>query len=378
MAQRVFTEADLFTEHAYARPHTAGGQRLHGGFDAEDGYLPPRSRGRNEALDAWSAALAERGGALFEADASLLSGPRMPNVAQQRLLLREGIGAPFWNSLTITGKIEARGRVLAEMSFPDPQALVVEGVSEMAIGHLNRGLLKAHGIDEGGEPEAGIGGHDVMWFVARDLVFGAGAYPDVEPPESIARPEAGRRWMPQIAPPYEGLLSFLMNLLLIEFRAEIGFAATQDILRTPDLFADCRDAAEEAAELVERIRTDEEIHVRSLRLYLGELCASTLRGVNGDELPGSTLIEPFWQGLVRWATVEQPRLAAEAQYEVLKAQILTHPEGERILAAFDACSDLRDTSPVGAICRSRSDANEVRVRRGPLARDRSYGNGDAE
>jgi hypothetical protein len=70
-------------------------------------------RGGTEAIEAWTAALRERGGDLFDADASLLGGPRMPNAAQQRLLLREGIGAPFWNSLTVTGKIEGRGRILA-------------------------------------------------------------------------------------------------------------------------------------------------------------------------------------------------------------------------------------------------------------------------
>ena len=152
------------------------------------------------------------------------------------------------------------------MKFPDLQKVIKEDISQMAIGHLNRGLLVAHGLDEGGEPDKGIGGHDVMWFVARDLVFPENAFPDIEPPASISRPEAGKRWMPEIAPEYEGMLSFLMNLLLIEFRAEIGFAITQNVFRTKDLFTDRRAAAEEAAEIIERIRTDEEIHVRSLRL----------------------------------------------------------------------------------------------------------------
>ena len=55
--------------------------------------------------------------------------------------------------------------MLAEMKFPDLRNIVVEDISSMAIGHLNGGLLVAHGIDEGGEPDKGIGGHDVMWFV---------------------------------------------------------------------------------------------------------------------------------------------------------------------------------------------------------------------
>lgn len=339
--QLIYAEAELMSDAPMAQSHTIDGRRLHGGFDAAGRYVPPRSLGRSAAIAAWTDALLARGGSLFAADASLLTGPRMPNVAQQQLLLREGIGMPFWNNLTTTGKIEGRGRVLAEMQFPDLQTLVLEDISAMAIGHLNKGLLKAHGIDEGGEPGRGIGGHDVMWFVARDLVFGAGAYPDVEPPDSISRPEAGRRWMPELPAPYEGLLSFLMNLLMIEFRAEIGFANTQEILRTPDLFVDRRAAAEEAALIVERIREDELIHVTSLRLYLGELRAVTLRTVDGGTIAGATVIDRFWHGLVRWATVEQPRLAAETQHQQLCPIIAAHAEGARVRAAFDGLSDLR-------------------------------------
>lgn len=341
MPQLQFTEEALYDDHEYATLHERGGVRLHGGFDSEGRYLPPRSKGRSRAIAAWTAALRERGGELFAADASLLTGARLPNVAQQTLLLENGIGRPFWNSLTITGKIEGRGRILAEMAFPDLQKVVVEDISGMALGHLNKGLLVMHGIDEGGEPDRGIGGHDVMWFVARDLAFGADAYPDVEPPQSIARPEAGHRLMPELAPEYEAMLSFLMNLLLIEFRAEIGFASTQEILRNPKLFRDRRAQAEEAAEIVGRIREDELIHVESLRLYLGELRELTLKTVAGGTVPGAVLIDRFWDGLVRWATVEQPAMAAAAQYETLKPVILGEPDGARVLAEFDALADPR-------------------------------------
>ena len=180
-----------------------------------------------------------------------------------------------------------------------------------------------------------------MWFVARDLVFDADAHPDVEPPGNIARPEAGERFMPEIDQPYEGMLSFLMNLLLIEFRAEIGFAATQEVLRTQALFTDRRANAEEAADLVGRIRLDEEIHVESLRLYLGEFRELTVKTLDGGTVSGRELTDRFWDGLVGWATVEQPKIAAENQYQVLKPMILSHPEGVRILAEFDALGDTR-------------------------------------
>ncbi|MDA1073476.1 MAG: hypothetical protein O3A63_01775 [Proteobacteria bacterium] len=340
MSQLVFTSEELNSEHAYASLQSAGGQRMHGGFDRDGSYVPPRSLLREPAIRAWSDALRGRGGDLFDADASLLTGPRLPNPEQQKMLIRAGIDRPFWNGLTITGKIEGRGRVLAEMVFPDLQDIIVEDLAETALGHLNKGLLAAHGIDEGGQPDKGIGGHDVMWFVARDLTFGEDAYPDVEPPQNIARPEAGTRFMPEIGPAYEGMLSFLMNLLMIEFRAEIGFANTQEVLRTPDLFVDRREGALEASEFVERIRTDEEIHVRSLRLYLGELRELTLKTVDGGTVKGAVLIDRFWTGLVNWATEDQPRMAARAQFDVLKPIILAHADGPALLERFKALADL--------------------------------------
>ncbi len=346
MTKLVYTESELFAEHDYAAPHIVDGVRMHGGFGADGKYQPPRALIREEALAHWASALNERGGTLMDADASLLSGIRLPNTAQYRVLLRHGLGETFWNSLTITGKIEAKGRILAEMEFPHLQPFIIEDISEMAIGHLNAGLLKAHGIDEGGDPQAtgpdhvdAVGAHDVMWFVARDLAFGRNAFPDVEPPERIARDEDGQRWLAEVHPALEGVVSFLMNLLMIEFRAEIGFATTQEVLRTPELFTDRRELAEEAADLVGRIRTDEEIHVRSLRLYLGELRSVTFKTTDGGSVSGALVIDRFWEGLVRWATVEQPPLAAAQQMELIEARIRQHADGEAILAEFLAASE---------------------------------------
>ena len=334
-----YTQDELLTEHDFAELHVIDGQRLHGGFDEKRSYVPPRSKIRPQAIANWSAALRERGGDLLDADSSLLRGPRVPNFEQQCLLIGNGLGRVFWNSLTVTGKIEGRGRMLATTPFPNLQPLVVEDISDMAIGHLNKGLLIAHGIDEGGIPEEGIGGHDVMWFIARDLAFGKDAYPDAEPPGRIAREEEGRRRMPAIPLPYEGFLSFLMNLLLIEFRAEIGFASSQRVFRTTELFPGREEEALEAAEIIERIRTDELIHVESLRLYLGELRSLTLRREDGGTIPGHEIIDPFWQNLIAWSVGEQPRLVAAQTHASIADMIDAHANGPKFRARFD---ELRD------------------------------------
>ena len=333
-----YRQDELLADHDYAEEHVVLGQRLHGGIMADGTYQPPRALIREPAFDAWESALRERGGEPFGASADLLDGLRMPTAAQQAVLVRNGLGLSFWNSLTIIGKIEARGRLLAEMEFPDLQEAIVDDISEMAIGHLNKGLLLAHGLDEGGLPGEGIGGHDAMWFAARDLAFGPDAYPDVDPPENIGREDAGIRYVPEIAPQIEGMVSFLANLLIIEFRAELGFADTQEILRTPDLFADRRADAELAAEIVERIRTDEAIHVRSLNLYLGEMRSVSFRTLDGGTVSGAELIDRFWDGLVRWATVDQPKLVAEDSRRMLRDRIDAHREADRVLAEFEAAA----------------------------------------
>lgn len=337
MTALAYSEDELMLDHPDLTPHLVAGRLMHGGFSADGSYQPPRAVVRVPALDAWAAALAERGGRPLDAHASLLGGARTPTVEQSRVLLRHGLGETFWNSLTIIGKIEARGRLLAEVEFPALQPYIVDDTSLMAIGHLGRGLLKAHGFDEGGTE--GVGAHDQMWFAARDLAFGEGAYPDVDPPENIARPEAGARLVPEVAPQVEGLLSLLMNLLVIEFRAEIGFAETQAILRTPDLFPGRRAEAEEAAKIIERIRTDEAIHVSSLRLYLGECASVTFRTVDGTgTISGQVLIDRFWNGLVQWATVDQPALSAAVQREMLHGRIAAHPDADEVREAFDAAA----------------------------------------
>lgn len=335
--QLVYQPDELMLDHPFDEPQMVNGVRLHGGFIGGV-YQSPRSLVRSRAIEAWSESLCNRGGAPLEAGSSLLQGVRVPNSSQQMVLVRNGLDETFWNSFTIIGKLEARGRLLAEMEFPHLQDSIVDDISAMAIGHLHKGLLLAHGLDEGGQPSEGIGGHDAMWFVARDLVFGPDAHPDVDPPENIGRPVSEDKVHMGVPAEAEGLVSLLANLLIIEFRAELGFADTQAVLRNPELFADRRSEAAIAAEVVERIRTDELLHVESLRLYLVELRTVSFQSDSGHPVAGSDLIDSLWSDLVHWAAVEQPALVADQQQSLIEHRIAKHPEADRVLSEFRAAA----------------------------------------
>jgi hypothetical protein len=336
-----YSREELLESHAYARPHEEAGYKLHGGFLADGSYCSPRTKVRWPAVKAWQAALRARGWPIIDADGELLKRGAYPNEAQQKLLLSDAFGRTMWNSLWITGIIEARGRSLCNMPAPDMQKLAVEDIAETALGHLGQGLLFAHGADEGGDPGApGLGAHDAMWFAARDLVFGKDAYPIPVPPESIARPDEGRL-MPEIAEPFENLIRMLMNVLMIEVRAESSFAFNIRVFRDPDNFHDRRAEADLAATLVERIRVDEAIHVAYLATPISELRSLTLRRTGGGPIPGTEVIDPVWAKMVDWHGREERLLAAKRTRQTVESQLVEErgEAGRALLARFDALAD---------------------------------------
>ena len=335
MSTLIYSEAELLAEHRYARPQIEAGYRLHGGFDGAGTYLSPRTLIRWPAVKAWQAALASRGFPLIDASTRLLRRGNYPSFDQQRLLLDLGLGQTLWNALTITGFVEARGRRLAEFPAPDFQAIVDEDISGTATAHLGKGLMKAHGLDEGGSPEKGEGGHDTMWFAVRDLLFGKDAYPLPVVPESLARPELGRL-MPQIPLPHEQTILLLMNVLMIEIRAEAFFSFCTRLMRAPELFVDRRAAAEQAAVLVERIRQDEAIHVAYLQTAVSELRSFVFRSEAGGTVPGKAFIDPIWNGMVHWHSVTTLEHGRAQSREAIAAQLLARHDGAQRLAAFDA------------------------------------------
>ena len=335
MSQLLYTEAELFADHAYVRSHEQAGHVMHGGFDAQAQYHSPRTLHRWPAVLEWQKALQARGWPLIDATTRLLSRGNFPSFEQQKLLLGWGLGQTLWNSLTVTGVVEARGLALAQAVAPDFQQLIEEDISNTTLGHLGKGLLKAHGFDEGGVPGSGKGGHDSMWFAARDLVFGKDAYPMPEVPPSLARPQTDRL-LPQIAPQFEPLIILMMNVLMIEIRAEAFFSFCTRVLREPQLFSDRREAAEQAAVMVERIRTDEAIHVAYLQTAVSELRSFTFKTLDGGPVAGKDLLDPLWQGFVHWhsvTTVEHSRAQTRAAIEAAVGRL---PEARRKWAEFVA------------------------------------------
>ena len=338
MSQLVYSKADLLAEHEYARPQVEAGYRLHGGFDAAGRYISPRTLWRWPAVKAWQAALQEKGWPLIDASSWLLQRGSYPGFEQQKFLLGLGLGRTLWNSLTITGIVEARGQFLAAYDPPSFALIVEDDIAGTAVGHLDKGLFEAHGFDEGGAPERGEGGHDTMWFAVRDLLFGKDAYPLPKPPESLARPELGRL-MPQIPGPHEQLVLMLMNVLMIEIRAERFFSFCTRVMRAPELFNDRRAEAERAATLVERIRQDEAIHVAYLQTAVSELRSFTFRSPEGARVPGKAFLDPIWDGMVHWhavTTVDHARAQVRA---AIADQLLALSDGAKQLAAFDALEE---------------------------------------
>jgi hypothetical protein len=333
-----YSTDEILADHPYARPNTFGSRRLHGGFGADGVYHSPRTFTRWPAIQAWREAFENKGGELVDASTRILNARHYPNLAQMKLLLANGITLPLWNNLTTTGIIEGRGRMLAMITAPDFQPLVEEDISEMATGHLNRGLFVAHGLDEGGDGSGRIAAHDEMWYLARDLVLGENAHPIPEIPERAGRPGGEGREMPQIPPQHEALIKQLMNVLLIEIRAERGFEFNVNLMRDPEAFPDRREQALKAAAIVDQIRQDEASHVAYLQLFVSELRALHFKTPDGL-VEGRTFIDPVWARIVAWGADAVPKVQRQTTRELVEACLKDRPGGPALLDRFDALAD---------------------------------------
>ena len=336
----IYTTEEILSEHDYQSPNRMAGYLLHGGLDGEGNYISPRTKIRWQAVNEWTEVLNSRGHELLDSSVEILAHENFPTMDQAKLLLNKDEGQFLWNSLTITGIIEARGRVLAEVTAPDFQEIIVEDISDTCIAHMNKGLFIAHGFDEGGNPDSDQGAHDQMWFAARDLLFGEDAYPIPDVPDSIGRPEEGRE-MPDLPAEYEGILQLLMQVLMIEIRAESFFSYCMNLTKSEDVFMDKRDDALLACEMISRIRQDEAIHVAYLNLLVSELRTYTFKTLDGKEKKGSEIIDPFWKKMIQWHGEEVHKESVAVRTEEF-AELFKRMNDEVLLQEFNELSSNKE------------------------------------
>jgi hypothetical protein len=229
--------------------------------------------------------------------------------------------------------------MLATITAPDFQALVQDDISQTATAHLNKGLFIAHGLDEGGDGAGDVGAHDQMWYVVRDLALGENLHPIPEIPERSGRPGGEGREMPQVPMPVEMLIKQLMNVLMIEIRAERAFEFNKALMRDPDAFPRRRAQAEQAATIVAQIQQDEAPHVAYLQLFISELRGLRFK-TPGGTVEGRTFIDPVWAKIVAWNSDNVPRVQRQAAREQVVQQLKGRPDGEAILREFDALADV--------------------------------------
>jgi hypothetical protein len=335
--QTEFTAEELLSSHAGTEPLVAGGVRCHGGFD--DGtYVPPRTRHRVPAIEAWRQHHRETFGTeLVHVPLDTWPG-NFPNVAQARLLLERGVTEPLIATLTRIGTVEGFGANIRLLRPGDLQRFFAEDIRGTAIDHLGRGLFEAHGRDEAGfEEEAG---HRDMWFAARDIAFPQPA-PEVDIARMLERMGFGQSPPPggpvRVLPPdvdadLELMVALMIRVLLIEVQAFHTFAWASDWLADGDLVA----GDGEAARLVGYIRADETPHVDYLATALTELRDRTWIGEGGAKHPGSEMIGRLWDRLLQQSLGEGRRQTRAAVLGEVEHWCRTRRDGEAILEEFHA------------------------------------------
>src|SRR5581483_12132299 len=140
--------------------------------------------------------------------------------------------------------------------------------------------------------------------------------------------------MPQIPPQFEQWILLLMNVLMIEVRAENFFNFCTLVMRDPENFTDRRDSALHAAEIVDRIRQDEGPHVGYLIDFVSELRSFTFKTVEGGQAKGAAFIDPVWRGMVHWHAVANVDFNREQARKHLAETL-----GRELMAEFDSLEE---------------------------------------
>jgi hypothetical protein len=172
-----------------------------------------------------------------------------------------------------------------------------------------------------------------MWYAVRDLIFGKGKYPQPTPPVSIGRAK-NEREMELVPPEYEGILNLLMNVLMIEIRAERAFCYFEDVINESKVLYN----TSLAVTLVNRIRADEAIHVAWLRTAISEFGHCTVKTSDGH-MKGWDIIGPVWEKMVHWHSVEMHEVNRETNVKGMEKVLLDAPNGVELLSTFRNLGD---------------------------------------
>ena len=328
----VYTPEELLASGDYVEPLFANGVRCHGGFDADGAYRSPRTIHRNAAIAAWQEQLQSGGHELVEIPAKLMP-PTHPNVAQTKLLLRNGVSEPVVRALTIISIVEGFGAMIRDVEVPDLGELLVEPFEGTALAHLESGLFEAHARDESGYRNEG--GHKQMWEAARDAALENPKIPGDVLMRLMGRRGRGERpkaAFPQIDVRLERMLGFMANVLVIEVFAEGTFQWGIDVLSDPEVSA----APEEAAGMVAYIQADEKPHVQYLRTALSEVRARNLRTVEGKQLPGRVVVDGLLHRVLDVITRNRRRDQREDLREGLVQAMQAARDPKALLEEFDS------------------------------------------
>ena len=337
-SQTDYSEHELLESHRYAEPLYAGGIRCHGGFDDDGRYVSPRTVHRVPAIEAWQEARAEAFGTP-QLDIPLDRWPpHVPNVAQAKFLIANGVPGPIISTLTRIGTVEGFGGFIRTLPLPDLSRCFDEDVRGTAMAHLERGLYEAHARDEAGFEDQG--GHKDMWFAARDVAFEHPVDDDdvlemlqrmgFSRPGSNAAPPPPRVLPHDVDPDLEGVIEFMARLLLIEISAFHTFAWAEEVLSNDDLVA----GDGEAARLVSYIRADETPHVEYLKTTLSEMRDRTFLGSSGKRYQGTEMIGRIWDRAVADSLGARREANLKLALGEVEHALGGHPRRNDLLAEF--------------------------------------------
>jgi hypothetical protein len=252
---------------------------------------------------------------------------------------------PTITSLTRIGTVEGFGSMIRYAHPGDLQRHFAESIEGTALQHLDRGLFEAHARDEAGWEDEG--GHNQMWFAARDVAFESPLTED-ETATMLQRmgiPTPGSRTPEQMRKNAEAVRTFddldltlemmvrrMTSLLLIEISAFHTFAWAEAVLSDRDLVA----GEGEAAELVRCIRADETPHVDYLRTALTEMRDRTFVGTNGKKIPGTEVVGPIWDAALEMSLGVNRENARQMLLGEIEHALEGNSRRAEILEAFHA------------------------------------------